>query len=733
MSDEKFSQFSLKAVINPTDEIVGLQSGDNARWEFSTIASSISVVQSITGTINQVIVDNTDPLNPILSAPQDINTGATPTFFGEILQSNSLATFPIFKSFQSQIPPSFQQMSQRICNGKDSLGNENPYLEENVYSWNATSGNISSRVDNYAFSNGLKRLITRFSGENTTLGAGGLFTLNCPTTFSSHNVDGIVNLGASSGTFANQITVGFDATLPLQLVTFQQLQNAIVGIYKLQGNYNPNITNLFPVASNTTNPVSATILAGMLWVASSSGNLNGVPVDAGDNIIALVNNPGQASSNWTVVQNNIGYTPLSNVLTSSQIFVGNASNIAVGVTPSNDITITNTGDVTINKIQTEQSSDNFDMPLGFFLNPINSRQQIFLNTSLSFNPSFQIFKSPNLYCSNGDGGKFFLVGDNNSVKIGTTSYNMDLYAGSIPFGAPNGGEFSFKTLTSSVFTEKMNLNGTRLFISPTTPSTSIVSGSIVNSGGIGNAGAFYNGGIARILDTTFASTAFTGALVIGNGINSVGIGGGNISTTGGISSGTFVTVGSGGVFLLTGRTDKRLLVTDNGGQAVTSNLADDIDVNSPLLNSAQPLFSAFLTASQVDITGSGTQALVICDSATVNVGSYYNTITGLFTAPKTGKYFFSGSAVMGGGITNSHTLIKAYVTAGAVSVHCGTFTGAVRDSNGQIIIPVSVTMNLLVGTTVGLFILGSGATATIDAIGGLTNVGVCNFQGFLVA
>ena len=45
-------------------------------------ATAGGLVDSVTGTANQIIVDNTDPQNPILSAPQDIATTSTPIFAG---------------------------------------------------------------------------------------------------------------------------------------------------------------------------------------------------------------------------------------------------------------------------------------------------------------------------------------------------------------------------------------------------------------------------------------------------------------------------------------------------------------------------------------------------------------------------------------------------------------------------------------------------------------------------
>lgn len=54
-------------------------------------------------------------------------------------------------------------------------------------------------------------------------------------------------------------------------------------------------------------------------------------------------------------------------------------------------------------------------------------------------------------------------------------------------------------------------------------------------------------------------------------------------------------------------------------------------------------FSAFLNASVSNVTGDGTNYPIVLNSTSFNVGSNFNTATGKYTAPVTGKYLFTAS------------------------------------------------------------------------------------------
>lgn len=61
------------------------------------------------------------------------------------------------------------------------------------------------------------------------------------------------------------------------------------------------------------------------------------------------------------------------------------------------------------------------------------------------------------------------------------------------------------------------------------------------------------------------------------------------------------------------------------------------------------IFSAYLNTSIPNATGDGTAVdPIIFDTTTINVGSAYNTATGIFTAPVTGTYLFTFCVTVSG-------------------------------------------------------------------------------------
>lgn len=159
-----------------------------------------------------------------------------------------------------------------------------------------------------------------------------------------------VYLPLSGGTLTGALTLSADAASSLQPVTLQQMNAALVGLWDDRGNYDAS-GNAYP--SSGGSGTAGAILKGDIWTISVAGTLpTGQVVEPGDTVRALVDTPGSTQSNWAIAQNNIGYTPLTSVLTSTKIFVGNSSNVATGVNltlsgSSGAFALSNTGVLTM--------------------------------------------------------------------------------------------------------------------------------------------------------------------------------------------------------------------------------------------------------------------------------------------------------------------------------------------------------------------------------------------------
>jgi len=80
-------------------------------------------------------------------------------------------------------------------------------------------------------------------------------------------------------------------------------------------------------------------------------------------------------------------------------------------------------------------------------------------------------------------------------------------------------------------------------------------------------------------------------------------------------------------------TPGQIAVTQAAG-STTATLA----LTSPFFNSAQPLFSAYLSSTQSNVTGNNTPYIIPFDTELFDNANNYNPVTGIFTAPVTAKY-----------------------------------------------------------------------------------------------
>jgi len=84
------------------------------------------------------------------------------------------------------------------------------------------------------------------------------------------------------------------------------VDNSVIGLLDYRGGYNAS-GNTYPTTGGSG--TEGAILKGDLWIISVAGTLGGVAVQVGDAIVALVDTPGQTSTNWNSLNGNIAYVP----------------------------------------------------------------------------------------------------------------------------------------------------------------------------------------------------------------------------------------------------------------------------------------------------------------------------------------------------------------------------------------------------------------------------------------
>lgn len=123
---------------------------------------------------------------------------------------------------------------------------------------------------------------------------------NPPTAYRAFWVDddGVAYLRDSSGT---------DLPFASSAEVTAAIAAAKIGLYNLRGTYNA-ASNLFPSAGGSG--TAGAILKADVWIIDTPGTLGGVAVDAGDQVVALIDSPGQTASNWAITEKNLGYVPV---------------------------------------------------------------------------------------------------------------------------------------------------------------------------------------------------------------------------------------------------------------------------------------------------------------------------------------------------------------------------------------------------------------------------------------
>lgn len=139
-----------------------------------------------------------------------------------------------------------------------------------------------------------------------------------------------VSVSAQNGTDAASLTVtatSIDFTAnsvtknSSEIATQSYVDGMVAGLLDDRGSYDAS-TNLFP--STGGSGTAGAILKGDIWYISVAGTLGGVPVTVGDSVRSLVDTPAQTSTNWSVLETNIGYVP-ENVANKSSSYTASST------------------------------------------------------------------------------------------------------------------------------------------------------------------------------------------------------------------------------------------------------------------------------------------------------------------------------------------------------------------------------------------------------------------------
>lgn len=150
------------------------------------------------------------------------------------------------------------------------------------------------------------------------------------------------------------------------------------------------------------------------------------------------------------------------------------------------------------------------------------------------------------------------------------------------------------------------------------------------------------------------------------------------------------------------------------GNALGTNDTFVITAAGEITKPLQPAFLVGLTADVLNVTGDGTAYTVLFNTKIYDQNNDFDTSTGVFTAPVTGRYSFMGT-IFFAGVTASHTLGTYYLICSNRTPLLATISPAAQFNAGASMgINFGVEVDMDVSDTASIQVTFSNGTKVAD-------------------